>query len=215
MHRLHVIFALIWHQQSRNQKIYLKMPLLLFFNYNVNLVLLFLFCFPQTSKGFTVKTPPIFCCIRNYNQLTSVWLQFLHAHKHTHTHTHAHLLAQIVVTLYSLWLNSTHRSICQIGKEGWVGVGGGGCKHKTVRSGMGSLTVSQGNFSFCQTSLSAAAEIFTQQNYPHPTTPHTPALCSWMFTKKKRLNSFRCPDGGAESEMAQITRYEAPHGFGS
>lgn len=49
---------------------------------------------------------------------------------------------------------------------------------------MGSLTVSQGNLSFCQTSLSAAAELFTQQNSPPP--PHA----SRTFTEKKSLNSF-------------------------
>lgn len=83
----------------------------------------------------------------------------MHINTHTHKHTDIHSLAQIAVTLYSLWLNSTHRSICRIGKEGW-----GECKHKTVGAGMESLTVSQSNLSFCQTSLSAAAELFTQQN---------------------------------------------------
>lgn len=52
-------------------------------------------------------------------------------------------LAQMVVTLYSSWLNSTHRSICRIGKEGW---GGRKCKHKTVGVGMGELDSQSGQF---------------------------------------------------------------------
>lgn len=51
---------------------------------------------------------------------------------------------------------------------------------------MGSLTVSQGNLSFCQTSLTAAAELFTQQNSPP------------MYSAEKKLYSLNCLDAAEE-----------------
>lgn len=54
---------------------------------------------------------------------------------------------------------------------------------------MGSLTVSQGNLSFCQTSLTAAAELFTQQNYPP------------MYAVEKKLYSLTCLDAEEKREI--------------
>lgn len=86
---------------------------------------------------------------------------------------YAHILSQIIVSINSLWPHFTGCTKFSISWQfaGWQEGERRGEKMQTQnsRSGNRNLTVSQGNLSFCQTSLTAAAELSTVRKFPTPT----------------------------------------------
>lgn len=78
---------------------------------------------------------------------------------------YAHILSQIIISINSLWphLTTYTKFIINWQFSGWQEGEREGKKMQTQnrQSGNRNLTISQGNLSFCQTSLTAAAELST------------------------------------------------------
>lgn len=105
----------------------------------------------------------------------------------TSLHFFAQILCQIIVSINSLWPHFTGctRFIISWQFAGWQqGEREWKMQTQNSRSGKRNLTVSQGNLSFCQTSLTAAAELSTVQRKPCP-----PLQNGWMVKRKRPKTS--------------------------
>lgn len=100
---------------------------------------------------------------------------------------YAQILCQIIVSINSLWPHFTGctRFIISWQFAGWQhGEREWKMQTQNSRSGERNLTVSQGNLSFCQTSLTAAAELSTVQRNPCP-----PLQNGWLLKRKRPKTS--------------------------